>query len=827
MRLCTLCLSLTLCVPLCFVPAQPVPAGGGQLPKKAQADRLDGDGEPLPPGGIARLGTRRWRGLLGRLAYSPDGKTLASVGFGTILFDAKSGLPLREIKQKGQRMELAPRFLPDGKLLALQEGQEGLQRKQLFDLVDVATGKTVQAFDGHPVAVLSGAISADGKLVATGCFEIRLWDAGTGKLLRELPKPKNCTTALAFSPDGKLLAAGEGWGPLDLVREPPDAPAGIRIWDVQTGRLKARLDGHRSSVYDLVFSPDSRRLLSGGDDGSLRLWDMAGAKQLRIAEKVGLRLCTLSPDGKVLAGWSGWRISFWDVARWEDVTADDGHADGVETLVFAPGGTVLASLGRDHTVRLWDVRGGKQVHKFTGHRPTSSRSRDTCPLAFSSDGRLVTAGNPGGRVTVREVATGAEVRQFRPTKEEGEGAYYQLLLGGSVLAVGRSHGVQLWDVKSGKLLQRLDIPKGELSCRSLAASADGRVVAAGCDSGAVYLWSPVTGKLLWRLAAKNSEPQVVVGATAAVALAFSADGRYLAAAYNNSDVRLWELASGGEAKQIRLPESAHPARHELTLAFSPDLRHFAVVDPTGTRDALLSEHYPIALWDTAAGKERRRLPGHVLPVDALAFSADGKILASGGWDTSVLLWDVSAITRREKPAAVALSPRELERLWADLAGKDATQAYQALKRLAGAPSQAVEFLRQRLGPVPVVDSEQIARLIAYLDHEEYARREKAARELERWGELAEPDLRKALERPLSLEVRRRVERLVARLEADRLDPPAARLQSLRAVAVLEDIGTAGASQVLTKLAGGARGARLTQEAQASLGRLAERPGNGP
>jgi hypothetical protein len=233
-----------------------------------------------------------------------------------------------------------------------------------------------------------------------------------------------------------------------------------------------------------------------------------------------------------------------------------------------------------------------------------------------------------------------------------------------------------------------------------------------------------------------------------------------------------------------------------------------------------SDHHVVRLWEIPTGKEiihrprHESLPGVPIQADvtSLAFFPDGRAFATGMRDGTILIWELA----RKTAAAKELGHIEIEALWADLADNDAGKAYRAIHILAACPSQALPYLRDHLLPVPEIELKGVERLIADLDSERFAVRDGAAKELAVLTWEFESAIRRALERKLSVEVRRRLEALLA---APQEVPPAPTLRTLRAIFVLERIGTAEARQTLQMLAKGVPEARLTQEAKASLERL--------
>jgi WD40 repeat protein len=253
----------------------------------------------------------------------------------------------------------------------------------------------------------------------------------------------------------------------------------------------------------------------------------------------------------------------------------------------------------------------------------------------------------------------------------------------------------------------------------------------------------------------------------------------------------------------RWSDSGESSSNFEQLCFSHDGQLLASSD----KDAL-------HLWEVATGKEIRTFRGHRGEIAFLAFSYDDRRLASASWDSTVLNWDATGSSGRLTPDASLADP------WQALAGDDARRAHDAVWTLARMPDQSIPFLKSRLRPVKVVSRDQLEQWIKDLDSDQFTIRERAMKELQRLGEVAELVLRRALQNKPSLEHRRRIEPMLAKLDA--AIPSGETLRSMRAVRVLEHIGRAEARQLLREMAKGAEGAALTREALAALTRLNRR-----
>jgi hypothetical protein len=218
----------------------------------------------------------------------------------------------------------------------------------------------------------------------------------------------------------------------------------------------------------------------------------------------------------------------------------------------------------------------------------------------------------------------------------------------------------------------------------------------------------------------------------------------------------------------------------------------------------------------ATGKELACLDGLKADVCTLAFSPDAALLAAGLRDGTVLIYDVHEAV---SPQTLKLGKDELERCWEDLGTRNATRAHSSLGKLVTAACESVPMLRDRLKAVPPVDQKLIQQRIAELDSDKFARRQAAMQELAKIGDQVRAPIRSALHGNIPLETRRRLETV---LDGMTVVSSLETVRTIRAVMVLERIGSADAQTVLATVASGAPGARETEEAKASLERLKAR-----
>jgi hypothetical protein len=470
-----------------------------------------------------------------------------------------------------------------------------------------------------------------------------------------------------------------------------------------------------------------------------------------------------SPDGRTLATGSGnadsaGLLTLWDVPAGKARLALE-LPRGVRAVAFSPEGRRVAAVGWDNVARLFDAHTGKLQATLRGYTAAVNG------LAFSPDGKLLASCGLDKSIRLWDAGTGAELRRL--SGHDGGALSVAFLPDGrSLISTGKDAKVRVWDTATGKESKVLSQP-GVVAVESVAVSPDGRLLATWGWDRNVRLWG----------AEPSAFRAMLRGHTVVVScVAFSPDGRVLASA-GGGEVKLWRVPTG----EYLGTQKGH-ANSIWAVRFAPDGRSLA----TASRDQT------VKLWEVATRQERR----------TLADAGD---------------------TGEAKPAA-ALTEKEREEIWQALAAPEAVPAARALGRLADVPGQAVPWLAERLKPGAKADGRQekrVRELIAQLDDDNFATREKATEELEKLGAAAGPALRQALDNAPSAEMRLRLERLLGKLGAPAADPE--RLRTLRAVEALELIGTPEARRLLRQLAAGAPEALLTQEAAASFGRLAKRP----
>lgn len=577
------------------------------------AHRFHPDGS-TQSGLVRTLSTNRYAGTLtgheeavDSVAFSPDGRTLASAGTGEapLLWDVsdRTRPPLRGHRLAGKSAAEGPvAFAPDGNVLATSDGDGS--RVILWDVSEPRRPVRLGASPKTNAGWLSLSFSPDGKILAAASADrVIVLDVSHPDRPTPVVRLRPARAPVAISPDGTTLVT-------------TTADGNMVLWDLSVLRRPVRLGdaitGYSDVVNDVAFSPDGKTIATCGFfEDDVTLWDVSDRrKPTRLGQPLTGHTDTVfgiefSPDGRTLASGSGDNSTIlWDVS---DLNAPSnrevlgGHAELVGDVAFAPDGKTLATASSDHTVVLWDLWGrGRPIR--LGPVLTSAAAGDRFgsvdSLAVSPRGQALAIGSTTARVP-------------------REPSRHIVLL---VDLSDRAHPRRVGSPLTGHVKQ----------VAAMAYSSDGRVLATGSSDST----------MLWNVAdpARPTREAALPGSPATSAVAFAPDGRTLATGDEDKHVYLWDWSDPARPRRLAAPLSGHSGG-VTTVAFSSDGKTLA----SGSVDQ------KVILWDVSdpahPSRLGRALAGHTNGLNTVSFATDGRTLATAGADGKVILWDVSRPAR--------------------------------------------------------------------------------------------------------------------------------------------------------------------------------------
>jgi WD40 repeat protein len=560
---------------------------------------------------------------------------------------------------------VAVRFAPDGSLWSVEE--PGVLRNW-----NLGAQKMI---DWHPLDEIATVwcFSHTAHLVAAGSNELSIWESASGEMKASWTQAA-WVTAIAFSPDARLVATGHDDG-------------AVRIWDWASQKVLHELREHEMAISAVLFSPDGKRLASAAEDRLIRLWQVDdGSKSGTLTGHTDrVPAMVWHPDGRRLisAGWDT-TARVWDTQTCEPIILLNSHAGQVHTLALSTDGNLLACADSDNAIHIWDVNKSKTLGVVR------EQGGETYCLAFSPDGQKLAAGGTERVIHLWDTIKDAGTH----LPEEPHLTHTAVAVapnGRRLFSLGAGTALRIWDTETTESAFQL---KAYGPVRSFAASPDGRWVAASLNMDnnpnqtLLALWKADTGQRVIRLEGQNDP---------VTCLAFRPDSAALASAsFQSADVWLWSVPQGEPL--LLIPNAGDGCAIE-NVAFHPQGRLLAVtgidymstsgVDgqvalwdvedkkqklvfrggataaafhPSGNWLAVASLVQSIRIYELSSREQVNELTGHAEAVACLAYSPDGRWLASGGDDRTLRLWEATTGTLRgtveldSQVKAVAFSP---------------------------------------------------------------------------------------------------------------------------------------------------------------------------
>ncbi|MEL7503529.1 MAG: NB-ARC domain-containing protein [Cyanobacteria bacterium J06554_6] len=469
---------------------------------------------------------------------------------------------------------------------------------------------TYRVLEGHRQWVEGLAFSNDGRfLVSAGVDSFaKVWDVTTGECLATFDiLHEGIHPAIALSPDGSILVGASPSG--DLV-----------LWEMGTWRCDLTIEGAGEHMSAMAFSPDSQTLAVGDWHGYVTFYNLTTGEQIKSTERHSAYIWSMAfhPSGDQVVTCSHDKtIRTWDLETAECRNVMAGHRAEVSGIACHPEGQMAASASHDQTVRLWNVESGQCLRVLQGHQA------NVLDVDFSPDGEILVSVGFDHTIRLWEARTGLPLKTVKGSYL----AIWNVLFssdGKKLISGGEDRKLYLWDLEqareTGRASEAWDAHNNEIS--ALAMHPQGGMFASGGGDRKLKLWRE----------SANREAQVLTGFDEWMwHIAFSPDGRLVAATGHTLTLCVWDIATGECCHRIR-------GKQEEVVVWTTDFSRDNRLLATGSYD------FNIRLWNTQTWEQVATLTGHSNCVNSVVFSPTGPYLASCSYDTTVKIWDVDTHT---------------------------------------------------------------------------------------------------------------------------------------------------------------------------------------
>ncbi len=492
-----------------------------------------------------------------------------------------------------------------------------------YHLYDYTAQKEISSFP-MGLVMKAGVTPGGGKVIV---FDVKrtlhIFDSKTGSELASFPsvKEKVPMTNLVVSPDSKYLAIGFN----DNI---------IRVYDLQSNSEYAVIKSHSNVLIDLVFTSDSKTLISLSHDRTIKGFNLKTKKESfsTATDIMGAQCLGIHPKENVFIAGSDYKIKIYKSTNGKELNTIEAHAKQVVNMAYDQRGKYLATTHTDINIKIWDLEQNKLDKVLQGF----------FPVAFSNDGRhLVSSGN-NLKLWIWDMVTGEKIKEIDTENELVQSICFSHN-GKYVAAVGYLGVIKLFDIKSGKLIKKFTGHVGGVL--SITFSPDDKLMATGGHDQSIRIWDVEAGTETQKL----MDHQIAIGE-----VSFSPDGKWLASGGWDSKIRLWNTSTWTLANTLE----GHKNKVN-SVCFNADGTLLASAAGNST---VAEADNSIKIWDVASGTEKCTMKGHTHEITKLIYERASDLAISGSTDASIRVWnpvkcqEVATFMAMDRDEYVILTP---------------------------------------------------------------------------------------------------------------------------------------------------------------------------